>query len=74
MLFLVRRAGNRKNPASFVCRKCGRSGNSDEPASLIIRNRGFYIVRRHCHGEQVYKEDALTGWRNQSSRDDASPG
>ena len=68
-----RHKGNRESQAVFLCRKCGFRANADCAAAVIIRNRAFFDLRRACHGEIVYREDAPTGWKTQPSRQAHQP-
>ena len=68
-----RQKGNRESQAVFLCRECRLSCNADNNGAKIIRNRAFYRVRRACHGELVFREDAPTGWEVQPSREVAQP-
>ena len=64
---------NRESQAVFLCRKCGFRANADCAAAVIVRNRAFFDLRRDCHGEIVYREDAPTGWETQPSRQAHQP-
>ena len=68
-----RQKGNRESQAVFLCRKCEFRANADWTASVIVRNRAFSDIRRDCHGEIVYREDAPTGWETQPSRQAHQP-
>ena len=68
-----RHKGNRESQAVFLYRKCGFRANADCTAAVIIRNRAFFDIRRVCHGEIVYREDAPTGWETQPSRQAHQP-
>ena len=65
---------NRKSQAVFECRACGFPGNADVNASVVLRNRGYYSLRKRQGLSLPPVDVAATGWRTQPSRPGVIPG